>query len=50
MTEKQYHINVMCPQSMKDRLTKITEERGFMSISECIRTIIREYLKNNENS
>ena len=50
MTEKQYHINVMCPQDMKNRLVQTTEERGFMNLSECIRGIIREYLRSSENA
>lgn len=49
MTEKQYHISVMCPQEMKESLSEVAKKRGFLNMSECIRGIIRDYLKRSEN-
>ena len=44
MNNKQYHLNVLVPLEMKESLSKLAYEAGFVNLSEYVRHIVRNYL------
>lgn len=45
MNNKQYHLNVLLPPEMKEAIIELAQEMGFVNLSECVRHIVRDYLK-----
>lgn len=45
VNNKQYHLNVLLPPEMKEAIIELAQEMGFVNLSECVRHIVRDYLK-----